>query len=239
MVIKLNTSKKINEDGTRIILTDSTGNVGDVWYEVDENDPTVYISKTNTTGYGEPNPSREEFALFIHGLQLGAEKDTIVEFDKYSPLTVTDFQAKAPNDGIYKFYLIYIPIVSEIILENYEEGDVVYDITDNKIYVMDAQEFKVIEHTELLNTKYCSPSVEFIHLLHNGKLFTQLVSKRVDLRMASPSSNKDIGVCTSAIKDVKSGIYAATYEYCKGNKLMAISIINSLNNKDYTHVLHL
>jgi hypothetical protein len=234
--IKLNTDKLINEDGSRILLNDMTGNYGDISYQ--KNDDDTYTQVSNTTGYGDPNETRESLALFLVGYKLGKEKDTYVEVDSYSPLTVSQFKAQSNLDGVYKFYLISVPHILSPQVESYVEGDVVYDTLTSSIFKVSQGVFEVVKPESLINTVYSTTSYMFPHLVKSGKLYTELVNKRVDL-MIRCCAEKDITACTKAIDDIRTGIYSMNYEFCKGNYINASIISDYLNNKDYSNVLSL
>jgi hypothetical protein len=235
--IKLNTTKLINDSGDKILLNDSTGLYGEEVYLKDEETDTYELS-TNTKGYGDPHLNREDIALFIVGTKLGVSGDTEVKFEKYNPLTVTQFQAITPDDGIYKFQMVYAIKASEPVVEDYEEGQVIYDIDTLLIYKLEEGVFVEVSKESLINTIYSSTSVEYPHLVKAGVLYTELVAKSVELRRAN-CSEKDITTCVKAIDDISHGVYSMEYEYCKGNKINAILISDYLNNKDYSNVLKL
>lgn len=83
-----------------------------------------------------------------------------------------------------------------------------------------------------------SDYVEFPYLVNAGRMYTKLVSKRVDL-LIRECSDRDINMVSRAIGDIEAGIYAMEYEFTKGNKINAIRISNYLNGKNYKSILEL
>jgi hypothetical protein len=233
--LKLNTIKKINEDGGKIILVDSTGNVGDTSYVEDVNNEGSYVLVTNSTGYGTPNADRETMAFFITGTLDTTTGNLPATFDVASH-TASTFYAVNSVDSVYSFYLIAVPIVTDAF--TLAPGKSGFVVLDNKIYTMGNA--GVFESTplSLIDSEYSSPRTRQLILTKNGTLFTELVSKRVDLSVEH-CNERDITACSKAIDDIETGIYAATYEFEKGNFIACARIIELMNSKDYSHILNL
>jgi hypothetical protein len=232
--IKLNTTKLINDSGDKILLNDFTGIYGEDVYLKDEATDTYALS-SNTTGYGDPNLTREDIALFIIGEKIGSTSNTGVSFEEYSPTNASSFTAIPSGDGVYVFTLVYANSESFPDIADYTDGDVVYDPSNNILYKVEGEVMEVINKEDLLNTAYASEPVELIYLINAGTLYTELVAKSVELRRTG-CSEKDVNMCVKAIDDIAHGIYAMEYEYAKGNKVNAATIAEYLSNKSYSNI---
>lgn len=241
MLIRLSKDKVVNEEGTRIILSDNTGVIGDVHYEQDPDNSTEYSLVTNTTGY-TVEEGRASILLFPVGKKLGVEVDTWVEFDGYSPSTSTSWNAITTGDGVYRFWLVKakpVYLIEDIEEGDVEENEVVYSHITQKFYRLTSGAYDEVELKDLIGTSSSSVVLEFCHMVKAGTLYTELVSKRVELMMRATCSDKDVTMVSKAMHDIEGGVYAMNYEYCKGNIINAIRIADYLNNKNYDHVLGL
>jgi hypothetical protein len=236
LILKLNSTKKINEDGSKIILTDSTGVYGETIYTQDINTEGTYTTAFNNTGYGSPNTERTALAFFIAGTIDSTDGPKDVEFEVASH-TANQFYAINKEDAVYSFYLIGVPITADY--NTLVTGKSGFHIATNKIYTKGNSGAIEVTALSLANTEYSSAKLQFPLLVRNGTLFTDLVAKRVELILRGDCNERDIVSCSKAIDDVETGIYAATYEAEKKNWIASARIIELLNTKDYSHILNL
>lgn len=234
--LKLSPANIISEQGDRLILSDNTGSYGDIYYT--KNEDGTYRQETNTTGYGNPNLTRGAISLFVLGDRLGTELDIPVTFDNYSPPLSSSFPTVLSGDGIYKMWLVYANNKTSSEASAYNEGDVIYDEVINRLYKVEGGQFIEITTRSLINTPYSSQSCEFLVMSKGGSLYTELVSKYVQLSKRG-CSERGMSMCSKAIDDIEHLLYSMEYEYCKGNKVNAVEIANSLNNKNYSNVLNM
>jgi hypothetical protein len=220
--IKLSNIKKINEEGTHIILTDATGNYGEYTYVKSTTVDEQYDMITNSTGYGEPNLARTDLAIYPVGLYNGSKGDTEVEFEPYSLFSATEYHGKAPVDGVYTFYLIFVGLAVDETAPYYQAGKLLRKINGTIVE---------IQPKDLINTEWCTPSIRQLFVANNSKRKIELnIEKNLLVKSNVAGRNdKEIRRVQKLYNELRGILSGAIYEYCRGNVTNAQVDIEFLN----------
>lgn len=224
--IKLGTKKITNPTGDRIYLMDKTGTIGDITYEEDPANDSVYLSKVNDTGYGTPNATRDSMALKIVGVLKKTKGDTYVDFVSYDPVTATEFAAKILEDGWYQFHVVSLPLVVPTI-----NGDAYYDTLTGKVYQLLLDVLVETDPKDLINGKYKVHVHQQFFVANTSFKKTHYNSKISDLILCNHNgcNDKDIHRLRLTYNELRAVLQSAVYEYCRGNKAVAQKNIEYLN----------
>lgn len=228
LITKLSTLKVINPEGDRIILNDSTGIYGETIY-TETGIEGEYTSRVNDTGYGAPNLSRNEVANFVIGVIRKVDGDVPVKLELYSALSSTEYKAIAPEDGVYSFNMITVPIVDYI--SSIAIGDAGYIVADNKIYQKLADGTSiVVEPEDLLGTKYSSATVTQLFVANISLKKIEVNEYLTNLRKNDSSINRPkITRAQDQYNTIRCLLTGAIYLYCKGDNYPAQENVEYLN----------
>lgn len=216
LVQKLNTNLLLNDEETIMYIKDITGNVGDDTYELDEITNT-YTLTTNDTGYGDPNAERESMALFLavkYNAVAGSSSVVVAEAD---PIEVEQFEVTLGSDGWYTAQLIKLDPVASPVIDDYDEGDVVYDTDESIIVQKTDDEWVEITAASLYDSDYVTATTEMFPTPATRKKLQELMATIRDLRFANINSSKDKELIRTVQLYTQNRIIlaGAIYEFCK------------------------
>ena len=222
--LKLNNTNQIDAAGKQVFLSDSTGN----------------YSIANPTGYGTPNLSRSQLAVF----PIGNSVDSVglkspLKFVANNPLTSTEWIALVTQDGWLQFTIVAIEAVQTPVVTNYVLDDVIFSIDDFRIYkVVAGQTAPVFEQVQVDEvTAPLSSSLPFDQFFLANSIFIKNQLNKKFTESLINSENLSNSVITKRIKEqydtVRGIVQAALYQFCIGNKFQAAKFIEFLITNNY------
>ncbi len=115
------TRTAVDEDGERVYIADATGDFSDLYY-VEKEIPGQYIGKINETGYGtQTGVLKSTYARIVYAVYKDVQGDVLVMPENYnaSDGTNDEFVFKLERDGIYFFYMLYVPYQEQTYIKDY------------------------------------------------------------------------------------------------------------------------
>lgn len=226
---KISSGQRIDKLGKSIYVKDITGTIGEVTYVQDVNNPTVYNSVTNSTGYGAPNPTRASLALFLLPMLKKVSGDVLVPVVSNNPLTVTEFEVKPTSDGWYEFNLISVPAVASPVVGNYVDGNSVYNTTTSKLLTKVAGVLVEVQPITLLNTTYKQVITEKLFLPNNSFKKLEIMEERLAMIVDNNPDLRGVLAKQRQYDELRIVLEGSIYEFCRGNKYVAQKNIEHLN----------
>jgi hypothetical protein len=124
-IYKLSSGNRISIKDNVIYVKDLTGNIGDVDYVENPDNPDTFIAKTNTTGYSIDTRLRSDIALFLFAYIRTTAGDIEIPVKDNDPVLVDTFELEFAGDGWYVFQLVVIPLRKDEGI--YGEATIAYD----------------------------------------------------------------------------------------------------------------
>lgn len=218
---KLLEKNEIDSTGKKVYLTDNTG----------------LYSDTNLGGFGGLNLSREQVVLIPIGVLIDSKgKELPIKFQLYSEIVDKEWVALIPKDGWLQFSLVWAPLVANPQVENYEDGDVVFDTTEyNLKKKRDSVLWEVVQPIQLRNTEYEGKRLEQLHVANTSMVKNHLNKLKTDLQIDSESlsNKKKIQILQEKYDLVRGILTSAEYQFCIGNKFVAAKELEFLQTNNY------
>jgi hypothetical protein len=231
--LKLSKTNTIDGDGKRVYLSDDTG---------------VYYKTTNPTGYGAPNLTRDQIAVFPIGYlnQAGGGKLPL-DFEPFNPLLDSSWVALPKTDGWLSFNLVYVPVIQTPIVTDYQLGDFVFSIDDFTLFKVvegydtvlriPTLEFKEAKTVDLL-TNNSSTTYDQLFLANLSFQKINLNQRKIELLLDSEnlSNTRKLNQIQEAYDRMRSVIQGAIYQFCIGNKYQAQRYVEFLLTNNYAEL---
>lgn len=219
LINRINEGCQYDETGHIIYVKDITGNLGDVDYVPNLDNPGTFKPVTNTTGYGGVNPLRSTFALFLVAQLKKSTGDIIVEVGQLvNPLADDEFEVYPKEDGWYRFSLVRLDkIAASPLADNYQEDDVIYDSTLKKIVKLTEGEFLPVEPSTLIGTNYIKASNDH-PFIGNLSMALNSIEEKKNEAIMNHSGEYEVDGYQSKYDEIAGILRASCYAFQAGEK---------------------
>lgn len=223
----------INQEGTKVLLKDVTGNFGDTYYQ--KEDDGTFTQQTNDTGYGGDNPDKSTFGRLVFSVHNKTSGDSIIEPEDYNAgdENIDEFNIPVSNDGVYTHHLILLTKWDSG--ASYNEGDLVFreDVTvepfgGNPQKLVNGS-FVTLTLSELLEeTILYDHSIEELHVPRVDIKIYEVIRAVSDHRFGI--ERKDIASLRREMTDRIALKFRADQEICTGNAFDAQGAVEAFHN---------